>query len=123
MVHAETGDAAPEMPHAQAIAQDLEALRKLAMQLQRMAASADDTVLRAILGKREALLDAIRSRLAESNAAAADSGARRRLSQTVAEIAEMDQQSARLLKERAVAVAAEIEKLRAGRKWRESCPR
>lgn len=115
---------ASESAPAQAMAQDFESLRKLALQLQRIAPTADESVLRAILGKREALLGAIRSRLAEAESAArpADVGARRRFARAVDEISAMDRESARLLQERATAVAAEINKLRAGRKWRESCP-
>ncbi len=112
----------------QLIATDVAALRNLAHQLKRMAPSADEHALRAILGKREALMDSIRRRLADKNAFEELQGVdnkvpvetHRLLYDVVSEILVLDRESARVLKQRAESVAAEIQKVRAGRKWRES---
>lgn len=112
--------------HADGIAEDLRSLRKLAVQLRRLAGSADDQVLRAILGKRESLLVGIRVELAaaaekaESVKALANAEGRG-FAQIVAEICAMDQESSQLLRKRADDVAADIQKVRAGRMWRQSC--
>jgi len=84
-----------------------------------------------MMGKREALLDAIRSRLATDDVDIADvaladclpemSAAQQQLIvETVAEIAAIDRDTEHMLSGRMNETAAEIQKLRAGRKWRES---
>jgi hypothetical protein len=113
--------------HERMMAADLAELRDLAHRLKSVASTADDPMLRAILGKREALMDSIRARLAEAGAfeppeVATDAGSdeRRYLYDAVSEIVAMDRESARVLKDRADKVAAEIQKLRVGRQLRES---
>lgn len=130
----ETDGAQAEASGAQAIAQDLETLRRLAARLHRLAPMADEHVLRVILGKREALLDSIRTRLAQAPApaepdvskpAASEIGEpeQRQFARTLAEITALDRESEGLLKKRSGDTAAEIQKLRAGRHWRESSQR
>ncbi len=93
-------------------------------------------MLRAILSKRESLLNSIKSLLSPapdsehlSEATPApptpetSSQFGRTIASTVAEIAAMDEESQRILRERAEKVAAEIQKLKAGKTWRESCPK
>jgi len=103
-------------------------MRKLARQLNQMAPTADEHVLRAILGKREALMVSIRSLLAQSDtgreAIEPDGGAyaerKRSLREMVSEIARIDSESSRILAARSDEVAAEIRKMRAGKQWREN---
>ena len=110
---------------------DVFALRRLATQMHRRASGGEGHVLRAMMGKREALLNAIRSRIATEDADIADialadclpemSAAQQQLIvETVAEIAAIDRDTERVLSGRMNETAAEIQKLRAGRKWRES---
>lgn len=110
------------------LAEDLVVLRNLAQQLHRMAPTADGPVIRAMLGRREALIGSIRARLAQSDAlsdreqAKADltSDERRSFREVISEIAEIDGRSARILTARSDDLAAEIRKVRAGKQWREN---
>ena len=108
---------------AKALASALTAFRKLALRLKRRAATADQQTFRAILGKREAILDSIRELVSPETATpVAELGQqeKRLVGKTLAEVATMDAESERIIRERAGKVAAEIQKLRAGRKWRET---
>ena len=118
---------------ADPVVADLCALRRLAAQLHKRAATADDPMLRAILGKREALLNSIRAHLSPATGNAEDApgecladGAdvsperRRMIAKTVEEIAAMDRESERILGKRLAETTAEMRKLKAGRQWRES---
>ena len=118
---------------ADPIVADLCALRRLAAQLHKRASTAGDSMLRAILGKREALLNSIRARLspaagnaeeapAERSADGADASPERRgmIAKAVEEIAAMDRESERILGKRLAETTAEMRKLKAGRQWRES---
>lgn len=105
------------------VVSELSALRDLSQQLRSVAATAEDNVLRAILGKREALMGSIRVRLAEQEEEIAREGQsekKKEIFKTISEIVDMDRESARLLKERAAQAAEEIKKIRAGRQFRES---
>ena len=130
---AQTGTRADaESAEDHALVQDLRALRKLAEQSHRRAATADGSMLRAIMGKREALLDAIRGRVAtkdeppdppettgfarELELTARD---KEEIAQTVKEIAVLDSEVERILRTRADELGAEIQKLKAGKKSRE----
>ncbi len=111
----------------QDIARDLATLRKLATRLHALASTADNGVLRAILGKREALLESISARLAampppqrEGATPPIGEQERRLIAQALVEVTAMDRESESALRKRADEVAAEVRKLRAGRKWRES---
>jgi hypothetical protein len=116
------GDAA----ESSEVAAELSELRDLSQQLRNVAATAEDHVLRAILGKREALMGSIRARLGEEGApeeSGADSGQAangKLVFDTMIEIVDMDRESTRVLKARSAQVAEEIRKIRAGRKFRES---
>ena len=110
---------------------DVFALRRLATQMHKRAPGGDGHVLRAIMGKREALLGSIRSQLATEDADIADvaladclpemSAVQQQLIvETVAEIAAIDRDTERVLSGRMSETVAEMQKLRAGRKWRES---
>jgi len=115
---------------ARSLVRDLRSLRRLAGQLHRRAATADGHRLRAIMGKREALLDAIRDRIesadqtpdAESFAAQLDASAAEKeaIAETVREIAVLDSAAEKILRDRAEELGAGIRKLKAGKKSRES---
>jgi hypothetical protein len=114
---AQAEDAATE------IAQDLESLRILAARFRHLAPTAQEHMLRAILGKREALLDAISTRLGRQAEPAdrADAGGQKSaFAQALREVAAADRESASALRKRSDETAAEIQKLRAGKKWRQS---
>ena len=128
---ARTEDARPE--RGEALMRDLCSLRRLASQLRRRAPTADDHMLRAIMGKREALLDSIRASLGPasddvetprpasfSEELALTDRQEEVIVETVHEIAALDGEAERILKDRAGELAAEIRKLKAGRKSRES---
>jgi len=124
-----TADATP----AQEIAQDLDELRTLAARFRHLAPTAGEPVLRAILFKREALLGAIGTRVAQlaQSAKAAGAGAAPEtvgaqsaaFARTLREVTDMDRESQAALRKRADEVADEVLKLRAGKKWRQSNPR
>ena len=135
----EAESTAKDFPNAEdreTMLRHLSSLRELSAQLHKRAATADEHVLRAILGKRESILNGIRTLLSPPadakrhseatpqpvpvNAAGA---AEESFAENVKEIASMDEESQRILKERAEKVADEIQKIKAGRKWRESCPK
>jgi len=128
----DASDASKPAP-GDALVQDLRSLRRLASQLHRRAATIDSHMLRAIMGKREALLDSIRSCLAPgadpsrppdpssfAEELALSAQEKEVIAETVHEIAVLDREAERLLRGRAEALAAEIQKLKAGRKSRES---
>ena len=118
-----TATAAPaDDAQATEIAEDLEALRTLAARFRHLAPTAQERVLRAILGKREALLEAISTRLGrpEEPVERAEAGARKTaFVQALSEVAALDRESERALGKRAENAAVEIQKLRAGKKWRQ----
>jgi len=115
---------------ARSLVRDLRSLRRLAGQLHRRAATADEHRLRAIMGKREALLEAIRDRVEsadetadrESFAAQLDASAAEKeaIAETVREIAVLDSAAEKILRDRAEELGAGIRKLKAGKKSRES---
>jgi len=118
---------------AEALVRDLRALRRLAGQMHRRAASADGHMLRAIIGKREALLTSIRGHVSAAPAALpampADAFGRalglsaqekEAISETLKEIMVLDAESDRILRSRAEELGAEIRHVKAGRKSRES---
>lgn len=115
---------------ARSLVRDLRSLRRLAGQLHRRAATADEHRIRAIMGKREALLDAIRDRIESAdNASDAESFAmqlevnaaeKETLAETVREIAVLDSAAEKILRDRAEELGADIRKLKAGKKSRES---
>jgi len=82
------------------------------------------------MGKREALLDAIRDRIESAdNASDAESFAmqlevnaaeKETLAETVREIAVLDSAAEKILRDRAEELGADIRKLKAGKKSRES---
>ena len=88
-----------------AVMDDLRSLRRLALRLQRRAASADEPMLRALLGKREALLNSLSARLGEPHSDGAPlSGLpeshREAIARTIEEIAAMDHKTRRALQAR-----------------------
>jgi len=116
-----------------ALVREFASLHRLALQLQRRAADGDSHALHAILSRREAVLKAIRACLGPGDEETASGGEnespggpdpheeeRRRIARTLREIVALDEASRRLLEQQAAAVVADIHKLRAGRKWRES---
>lgn len=115
---------------ARSLVRDLRSLRRLAGQLHRRAATADGDRLRVIMGKREALLNAIRDRVeaadedrdAESFAAELEVNAAEEeaIAETVREIAALDSAAEKILRDRTEELGADIRKLKAGRKSRES---
>ena len=127
-------DKTAQATRTEALVQNLGALRKLAAQLNSHATTADEQMLRAIINKREVLLNNIKSLLAvepvdgepaepvsfSEQLETAGPEERDAITKTVAEIAAMDREAERFLKDRAEKVANEIQKIRAGRKWRES---
>jgi hypothetical protein len=109
---------------AMEIAQDLKSLRLLAARFRHLAPTAQGHVLRAILGKREVLLESISTRLGRLTGPAghgADLGPKKTaFAQALGEVAAIDRESQGALRKRAEETAAEIQKLRAGKKWRQS---
>jgi hypothetical protein len=125
-------DKTAEATPAQEIAQELDDLRTLTARFRRLAPTAEPQVLRAILGKREALLGAIGARVGRLTQSANDApaaapetaGAQKAVfAETLREVVVMDRESQAALKKRAVEAAEEVLKLRAGKKWRLSNPR
>ncbi len=126
-------DPAADAASPQKIAQDLDELRTLAARFRHLTPTATEPVLHAILLKREALLGSIGAgigRLTQSaknqGAGAAPEIARERsaaFAHVLREVTAMDRESQAALRKRADEVAAEILKLRAGKKWRQSNPR
>jgi hypothetical protein len=130
MTDFETNDTADATP-AQEIAQELDELRTLAARLRRLAPTAQEPVLRALLGKREALLGSIGARVGRltqsakcaAPAAPKTAGARNEVfSQTLREVMAMDRESEAALKKRSDASADQVLKLRAGKEWRQNNP-
>jgi len=115
------------------VMEGLRSLRRLAVQLHRRAATADDHILRVIMGKREALLNSIAAHLASKAKGAENvSGKnlppvsempperRETIAKVVAEIVAMDKESEHVLRKRLSQTTEKMLKLKAGRKWRES---
>jgi hypothetical protein len=132
MANSETETTADATP-AQEVAQDLDELRALAAHLRLLAPTAEASVLRALMGKREALLGDIGARVsrmttcaqrADADAAPVVAAAQKAVfAQTLREVADMDRESQAALKKRADEAADKIVKLRAGKKWRQSYSR
>ena len=125
---AETAEATP----AQEIAQDLDELRTLSARFRHLAPTAQEPVLRALLGKREALLGSIGARVGRLAQAATSAGPvaapeaagahKAVFAQTLRDVMDMDCESEAALRKRADAAADEVLKLRAGKEWRQSNP-
>ncbi len=115
---------------ARALVRELELLRRLAVQLHKRASTGDTQALRAILCKREAVLDSICGLLASAEEPSTDAGQtgsatgakteESSFAQVLGEIAAADAVSYQRLQAHADKTAEEIHKLRAGKKWRES---
>jgi len=109
---------------ARSLVRDLRSLRRLADQLHRRAATADGHRLRAIVGKREALLDAIRDRIGSAdNARDAESLAAEKdaIAEAIREIALLDSATEKILRDRVEEFGADIRKRKAGKESRKSC--
>ena len=132
MANVEADQSADATP-TQELAQDLDELRTLAARLRHLAPTAGEPVLRALLGKREALLGSISTRLGQPTPSAKRAGAgatpeiagaqSELFAQALREVAALDRESEAALRKRADEAAYEVLKLRAGKKWRQSNPR
>jgi len=113
-----------------ALVKEFAALQRLARQLQQRAAEGDIHALHGILSRREAVLASIRKSVVAleenhrseegSPAPDLDDKTRQEIAQRLRDVAGLDAASRQILEERAAAIAAEIQKIKAGRKWRES---
>jgi len=113
-------DGADRSERACALMRELEVLRRLAAQLQKRATAGDAHALRAILARREAVLDSIRGLMNELQAAEAGKETRDgAFGAVLDEVVAADAASQRLLKTHADKTAEDIHRLRAGRKWRQ----
>lgn len=114
---------------ARAVAQELSTLRNLTLKLQARAAHGDPKYLRTIAARREAVLDHIKEMLPGDDGDAADpddslsAEEKKLVSDAVAEIQAMDTQTELILRERSGKIADELQKLRAGKRFRDSSRR
>ncbi len=114
---------------ARAVAQELSVLRNLTLKLQARAAHGDPKYLRTIAARREAVLDHIKEMLPGDDGDAADpddslsTEEKELVREAVAEIQAMDTQTELILRERSGKIADELQKLRAGKRFRDSSRR
>jgi len=111
-----------------AMAQELSALRNLTLKLHARAAHGDPKYLRTIAARREAVLDHIKEMLPGDDGDAdldeSLSAAEKKLVRdAVAEIQALDTKTELILRERSGKIADELQKLRAGKRFRDSSRR
>ena len=109
---------------ARAVAQELSALRNLTLKLHARAAHGDPKYLRTIAARREAVLDHIKEMLPgdDGDADLDDSlsaDEKKLVRDAVAEIRALDTKTELVLRERSGKIADELQKLRAGKRFRD----